>query len=152
MVALPYQIRPTPIKLRLPLIGVLQVTDNRYCVPPPPPPPPGCVSCPSSHPYQYGGPTGGWYCCTVAVNASTGLGNCISKSMCCLQPGSHRVTPYGKHGCEGAAHCSSYIPNRTACPLQPPAGQGARSKFTDAITNASWLNVFARNTEFSCTE
>ena len=139
-------------ELTLQRTGWLQVTDNRYCVPPPPSPPSGCVSCPSNYPYQYGGAVGGWYCCTVAVNASTGLGNCMSKSFCCLQPGSNKITPYGKHGCEGAAHCSNYVSNGTACPLPPASGHGANAKFTDAPTNVSWLNVFARNTEFSCTK
>eukprot|EP01048_Picozoa_sp_COSAG05_P019165 COSAG05_NODE_2943_length_2479_cov_1.322269_1_plen_256_part_00 len=122
------------------------VRDNRYCFlqrPPPPPPPPtaGCIKCPASHPFPYGGPVYGSFCCSVR---SDGHG-CASKKICCLTPGSHTTSPYGDDGCEGIIRCGTNPANKTACvaPPSPP-------KFTDYnnIAKAAWKNLFTNNTQF----
>jgi hypothetical protein len=83
------------------------VRDNRFCFLPPPPPPPapakGCAKCPGSHPYPYGSPVFGSWCCSVPTPGS----GCASKKICCLTPGSHKDSPYGDDGCEGIQRCGT---------------------------------------------
>ena len=98
------------------------VRDNRYCFLPPPPPPPHdeCAKCPGSHPYPYGGPVSGAWCCTVPVTPGQG---CVSRKICCLTPGSQKNSSWGDDGCEGIARCGTNPTNQTACtaPPAPPA-------------------------------
>ena len=82
------------------------VRDNRWCMvkaPPPAPPTGGCVDCPAGR-FGYGDPVSGHWCCSVPVPAT---GGCPSANICCLEPGSKKVSIYGKHGCEGIQRCGT---------------------------------------------
>lgn len=131
----------------------LVVTDNRWCdpaVPLPPPPPPApkdCAACPSSNPYGYGDPIDGNFCCAVPLS-----GGACTRGICCLRPGSQKVTRFGKHGCQGLPRCGNNPSNKTACP--PITSRVER--FTDYYAMAEghpnssqWGNILERNVQFT---
>jgi hypothetical protein len=136
----------------------LIVTDNRWCdLPssPPPPPPPAprtrCATCPSSHPWGYGQNTTGSFCCASPLSGRA----CLGGRICCLTPGSVKVTKFGKHGCQGLPRCGNNPHNKTACP--PKISHV--SWFTDYYdmikshpNSSHWQNVLQRNVRFKdCT-
>ena len=131
----------------------VSVRDNRWCYPrqPPPPPPPAganaskCVQCPASHPAGYGGETG-HFCCSVPLS-----GRACNGHICCLEPGSVKVTKFGQHGCQGLGRCGNNPRNLTAC--KPNVTQAPR--FTDYFdmvkvhpNSSAWGNVLANNVRF----
>jgi hypothetical protein len=132
----------------------LVVTDNRWCDPaapvPPPPPPPApkdCAACPSANPYGYGDPIDGSFCCAVPLS-----GGACTRGICCLTPGSQKVTRFGKHGCQGLPRCGNNPSNKTACP--PITSHVER--FTDYYAMAKghpnssqWGNILERNVQFT---
>jgi hypothetical protein len=72
-----------------------------------------CAACPKpGHPYPYGDPVSGSWCCSVPLNEHLCHG-----SICCLTPGSNKKNPYGPNndGCEGIGRCGTNPANKTAC-------------------------------------
>eukprot|EP01043_Picozoa_sp_COSAG02_P048608 COSAG02_NODE_4790_length_4976_cov_2.574739_3_plen_573_part_00 len=115
-----------------------------------------CATCPPSFKYPYtpspsSSPEGsetGSYCCTVApVNSA-----CPSAHICCLTPGSQKITRWGSHGCEGIARCGNNPTNKTACkppaPHAPPGLPPGFSDFEQTGAKPEWGNHFSNNTEF----
>ena len=115
-----------------------------------------CATCPAEFKFPYtpspsSSPEGsvtGSYCCTVAAVNSA----CPSAHICCLTPGSQKVTRSGSSGCEGIARCGNNPTNKTACkPPAPPAPPGLPLGFSDYEQTGAkpeWRNVFSNNTEF----
>lgn len=115
-----------------------------------------CATCPASFKYPYtpspsSSPEGsvtGSYCCTVPAASNA----CPSAHICCLTPGSQKVTRWGSHGCEGIARCGNNPSNKTACkPPAPPALPGLPPGFSDfeqTGAKSEWRNDFNNNTAF----
>ena len=130
------------------------VTDNRWCspklppAPPPSPPSTKCAHCPASHPWGYGGASGGSFCCETALSS----GACLGGRICCLTPGSTKVSKWGTHGCQGLPRCGSNPDNKTAC--TPKVSHVPR--FTDyfdmiksRVNSSDWDNTVERNVQFT---
>jgi hypothetical protein len=77
-----------------------------------------CVPCPSSHPYPYGNPASGEFCCPWPLDQS---GHCTAlattaaiapaaEEECCIKPGEN-------FQCQGYARCGVNPQNYTACNL-----------------------------------
>ena len=122
------------------------ITDNSFCLSKVDEP--DCAQCPVSHAFPYTpSPATGSYCCSIPTVA----GACPSKEICCLTPGSQKVTPWGKHGCEGIARCGNNPANHSACqPPSPPGLPPGFSDFEETGGNPAWQNIFSNNTAFKC--